>query len=87
VVGFAPGSERLASHGPIAIRPGASTSILKSPESEHHDACANAPWRLESAEPHALSISFALDAKFGIAQIDRRVSAADGRPDIHVELA
>jgi hypothetical protein len=85
-VGFASGSECRASHGPISIarRPRRQSC---SPDSAHHDDCANEPWRLESAEPHALSISFALDAKFGIAQIDRRITAADRRPHIHVELA
>ena len=38
-----------------------------------------------SAEPHALSMSFAPDPSFPIAAIERRVAVADGSPDIHFE--
>lgn len=58
---------------------------LESPDPAQHGTCANSPWRLDSAEPHALSVSFAPDVKFPIARIERRVSVADGAPAIHFE--
>ena len=58
---------------------------LESPDPAQHGACSNANWRLEKAEPHALTMSFAPDAKFPISRIERRISAADGDPAIDVE--
>ena len=58
---------------------------LESPDPAQHGACSNANWRLEKAEPHALTMSFAPDEKFPISRIERRVSAADGEPAIDVE--
>jgi galactose mutarotase-like enzyme len=58
---------------------------LESPDPAQHGACSNADWRLESAKPHALTMSFAPDAKFPISRIERRISAADGAPTIEVE--
>ena len=58
---------------------------LESPDPAQHGACSNANWRLEKAEPHALTMSFSPDAKFPISRIERRISAADGDPAIHVE--
>jgi hypothetical protein len=58
---------------------------LASPDPAQHGTCANSPWRLDAAEPRALSFSFAPDAEFPIARIARRISVADGRPDIQCE--
>lgn len=58
---------------------------LKSPDPAQHGACSNADWRLEKAEPHALTMSFAPDEKFPISRIERRFSVADGSPTIEVE--
>ena len=58
---------------------------LESPDPAQHGACSNADWILEKAEPHALTMSFAPDAKFPISRIVRRLSVADGAPTIEVE--
>jgi galactose mutarotase-like enzyme len=58
---------------------------LESLDPAQHGACANASWRLEKAEPHALTMSFAPDEKFPISRIERRISAADGFPTIEVD--
>ena len=58
---------------------------LESPDPALHGTCANAQWRLDSAETHALSFSFAPNAKFPIAGIERRVTVADGESAIHFE--
>lgn len=58
---------------------------LKSPDPAQHGACSNADWRLDKAEPHALTISFAPDEKFPIARLVRRFSVADGDPTIEIE--
>ena len=58
---------------------------LASPDPAQHGACANADWRLEKAEPRALTMSFAPDEEFPISRIERRISAADGAPTIFVE--
>ncbi len=58
---------------------------LESPDPAQHGACSNADWRLEKAEPHALTMSFSPDPNFPISRIERRIFAADGAPTIHVE--
>ena len=58
---------------------------VESPDPAQHGTCANAPWRLERAEPHALSLSFTPDAGFPIARIERRISAQDGAPTLDFE--
>jgi hypothetical protein len=58
---------------------------LESPDPAQHGTCANVPWRLDKAEPRALSMSFTPDAKFPVARIERKVTVADGDPAIHFE--
>ena len=58
---------------------------LEPPDPAQHGTCSNAPWRLEQAEPRALSMSFTPDARLPISRIERRYVVADGKPDIRVE--
>ena len=58
---------------------------LESPIRRSTGRCSNLDWRLEKAEPRALSMSFSPDANFPISRIERRISAADGDPAITVE--
>ena len=55
---------------------------LESPDPWQHGACSNSSWHLESAGPRSLLASFAPDANFPIARIERRISVADGDPTI-----
>jgi hypothetical protein len=58
---------------------------LESPDPAQHGTCSNSPWRLDSADPHALSMSFAPETGFPIARIERRIFVADGEPTINLE--
>ena len=58
---------------------------LASPDPAQHGTCANARWRLDAAEPRALSFSFSPDAGFPIARIERRIAVTDGRSALTFE--
>lgn len=50
-----------------------------------HGACANAFWTREADAPEALAFSWAPDAAFPIARLDRRITATAGSAAIGIE--